>query len=184
MEKDNTVKVLITFAVFFILGAVLIAVIADQTIETTQKTSVSDESYNLTALGCMQGGQVNGSTDANCNITVTYAPTGWKLEDTDCALSSVSVTNYTGTALTLDTDYTLDSTTGLIAMLNTTSTEATALGGGGVVKVDYAYCGEGYLAESWGRSVLNVNVGLFAIVLLLGGAAVVYLLFGNKKDDD
>lgn len=182
-EDNKTTKTLITFAVLFILGAVLIAVIADQTLINTEKDSVADETYNLSSRGCYVSETVNTS-DSDCNITVTYAPTGWEQEDTDCYLSGVVLTNSTGTVLTADTDYKVFSSTGIIQMLNTTSTTATALGGGGITLVDYSYCGDGYLADSWGRSVLNVNVGLFAVVLLIGAAALVYYLFGKDRDYD
>jgi len=179
MEKNNNTKTLITFAILLILGAVLIAVIADQTNLNTQKTTSTDESYNLNT-SCYAGGEVNES-DTDCNITVTYAPTGWEQQDSDCYLSGVVVTNATGTALTLDTDYVVYPSTGVIQMLNTTDTNSTSLVTN-VTLIDYAYCGDGYMADSWGRSVLNTNVGLFATVLLIAGAALIYLLFGKDKD--
>jgi hypothetical protein len=141
---------------------------------------VTDESYNLHTLGCYEGGQVNGTTDADCNLTVAYAPSGWKATDTDCYLSDVVVTNATGTAYTLNTDYKVFEITGIIQMLNTSTTETP----NNVTLIDYKYCGDSYMADSWGRSVLNVNVGLFAIAILIAAVTIVYLLFGNKKDDD
>jgi len=171
------IKTLITFAVLLILGAVLIAVIADQTLLNTQKTTASTETTNLTT-SCYDTGQVD-ETSADCNITVTYAPTGWEQEDSDCYLSSVVVSNASGTALTLDTDYNLFASTGIVKMLNTTDTNSTNLGEN--VLIDYQYCGDGYMAESWGRSVLNVNVGLFAVILLLAGAALIYYFFGREN---
>lgn len=179
MAKETDIKVLISFAVLFILGAVFVSVVADQTNINTQKLTVLDETTNL-STSCYSDGQVD-ETSADCNITVTYAPTGWEQTDSDCYLSGVVVSNATGTALTLDTDYMVYSSTGVIQMLNTTSTNSTNLGDS--VLVDYSYCGEGYVADSWGRSVLNTNVGLFAIVLLIAGAVLVYLLFGKEKYD-
>jgi len=177
MEKDKTTKTLITFAILFILGAVFIGVMADQTILSTQKAIVADETTDISTSCLTDDGQVN-TTNANCNITVTYAPTGWEQEDTDCYLSGVIVGNST-TALTLDTDYKLYASTGIVQLLNTTETTNTTFGNN--LLVDYSYCGEGYMADSWGRSILNTNVGLFAIVLLIGAAAVIYILFGKER---
>lgn len=181
-ENNKTIITLVSFAVLFILGSVFIASIAGQTLLNTQKTSVADESYNLNTISCYSNGQVNTSKAA-CNITVTNAPTGWKQEDSDCYLSGVVVTNATGTALTVGTDYKVYASTGIIQMLNTTSTNTTNLVSN-VTLIDYSYCGQGYMADSWGRTVLNTNTGLFSVVLLVGAAAVIYLLLGKKEEDD
>ena len=145
---------------------------------TTQKTTVEDESYNLTELSCYASGEVNESADA-CVLTTTYAPTSWKQED--CPLTNVVVSNSAGTALTLDTDYTLVESTGIVSMLDTVDTNATNLGE--TVLIDYTYCGDDYLNSSWGRSILGVNAGLLAVALLAAGAGLVYLLYGKKFNE-
>jgi hypothetical protein len=179
-EKDKTLTVFMAAFIAVLLAVALIGTIADTSNTSTKKLTVSDESYNLSSLGCYQAGQVNGTTDVNCNLTVTNAPTGWEQED--CPLTSVVVTNNTGTALTLDTDYLVFASTGIIQMLNTTSTNSTNLGN--VAKVDYAYCGDGYLNSSWGRTILDTNVGMFALTILIIAIAAAYVLLGKKGDDD
>jgi len=177
-ENKNTLKVLVTTFVVLIFALAFIVSIADQTNTVTTKSTVTGETYDL-STSCYTGDdQVNESNSA-CNYTVTYAPTSWKQED--CPLTSVVVTNNTGTALVLDTDYSVFASTGVVQFLNTTDTEASALGNN--AKVDYAYCGDGYLNSSWGRSVLGTNTGLFAIAILIAVLIAVYLLF-NRKDDD
>lgn len=176
--KEDT-KYLSLFLGAFILVVITVALIGSLSTQTnlnTELTKVTDEPYNLTALSCYTaGGQVN-QTNSNCNVTVTNAPTGWK--QTDCVLTSLSITNNTGTALTLNTDYKVNTATGLIQFLNTTDTDSTSLGQ--VAKVDYSYCGDGYVTSSWGRSVLGVNIGLLAVAILLAIAGVVYLLLGKE----
>ena len=179
-EKNNTMKIVISTAVLLILAAVFIVSIADQTAVNTQKTHIADESFNINTLGCYQNGQVNESLTAACNLTVANAPTSWKQED--CPLTGIVVTNATGTALTLDTDYRVWDSIGIIEMLNTTDTNSTALSTN-VTLIDYTYCGDNYVASSWGRSVLGVNVGLYAVAILIAAALVVYLLFGKKEYD-
>lgn len=180
MEKDNTVKTLVTTFVVLLIALAFVLSIAGQTNNATQKTPVVGEAYNLSGIGCYQGGQVNGTSDPQCNITVTYAPTGWKVED--CPLTNVVVTNTTGTALTLNTDYKLFASAGLVQMLNTSSTVVAAMGNN--VVMNYEYCGDGYLNSSWGRTVLNTNVGLFALAILAVVLLAVYLLLGKNKDED
>ena len=180
-EKNKTIVTLVSVTVLIILAIAFLSSIADTTLGTTEKLKIADESFNLNTA-CYVGGQVNES-DSDCNRTVTNAPTSWKQEDSDCYLSGVVVTNATGTALTLNTDYRVYSSTGVIQFLNTTATETTALVSN-VTLIDYSYCGNNYMADSWGRSILNTNVGLFAIAILVAIVLVVYLLLEKKKDED
>lgn len=177
VEKDNNTKKYITMFVTVLLAVVFIAALATQTNTVTEKTQVTDESYNL-STSCYVGGEVNESV-STCNYTVTNAPTSWKQED--CPLASVVVTNYTGTELTLDTDYRLYASTGIIQFLNTTDTNETGIGT--TALIDYQHCGTGYVNSSWGRSILGVNIGLLAIAILLAAVWLVYSLL-EKRDDD
>jgi len=177
-EKDNLgiTKFLLVFVVV-ILAVAFLTSISDQTNTVTSKTSVSDESYDLSTLGCLtEDGQVNESSSA-CNLTVTNAPTGWK--SVDCPLTNVVVGNDT-TTLTLDTDYYLFASTGVLQLLNTTETENGTIGND--VYVDYTYCGDGYVNSSWGRNILGVNAGLFAVAILIIVVALVYMYLKNKED--
>lgn len=177
-EKNNTMKILISTAVLLILAAVFISSIADQTAVNTQRTNVLNESHNLAdcvTLSASGGWNVSSS----CTITPTYAPTGWKQED--CQLESIVVYNGTGTAVTLTTDYTVTATTGVIQLIDTSALVNLT---GNNTYIDYDYCADNYVSSSWGRSVLGVNVGLYAVAILIAAALVVYLLFGKKEFDD
>lgn len=179
MEKDKTLSVFMAAFIAVLLALALIGTLADTSNTATKKLTVSDEAYNLTGIGCYSAGQVNESK-TQCAITVNKAPTGWEQED--CPLTSVVVTNTTGTVLTLTTDYTLSASTGVVTMKNTTSTNLTKMGNN--VLIDYTYCGEGYLNSSWGRTILDTNVGMFAIAILIIAIAAAYVLLGKKGDDD
>jgi hypothetical protein len=178
MEKDKTVTVLISSFVLVILALAFISTISTSTNQATTKSNAVDEAYNLTGVGCYSAGQVNESK-TQCAITVANAPTGW--EQADCPLTSVVVTNTTGTALTLTTDYTVSTSTGVITLKNTTATNLTRMGNN--VLFDYTYCGTGYVDSSWGRSVLGTNVGILGIAVLAVVIAAVYLLLGKRDDD-
>lgn len=176
-EKNNVMKIMISTAVLLILAAVFITSIADQTAVNIQRTSILNESHNLDScvINAEDGGW-NVSTD--CTITPIYAPTGWKQED--CQLESIVVYNGTGTAVTLTTDYTVTSTTGIIQLIDTSALVNLT---GNNTYIDYDYCGDNYVSSSWGRKVLGVNVGIYAVAILIAAALVVYLLF-NKKEED
>jgi len=152
--------VLLVVGVVVVLA--LMPTIINEQYKMTNKLSVDDETTNLTTEGCYTaGGQVNES-DSDCNITVdAWYPSGdWRLSEGSCDLSSVTVTNGTGTELTASTDYNLHADEGLVEMLNTSDTESTN------ILVDYDYCDEGYNKDSGSRGMASV-ISLFAALALL-----------------
>jgi len=178
MEKDNTMKVLITTFVLLLLAIAFLSSIATQTTDVTQKTDVADETTDVSASGCLTAdGQVNESSSL-CNLTVTNYPTTWKIED--CPLTSVVVSNDT-TALTVDTDYVVYASSGVIQLLNTTETENGTIGNS--VLVDYTYCADNYVNTSWGRTILGTNVGIYALAILLVVIAGIFVLLKRKDND-
>lgn len=171
---SNIQKLLLAF-VTLILGVVFIVVVSTNALAVTVKTPINDESSNL-GTACIFGveQEINGTDDADCNITVTNAPSGWKTQD--CVLTSVIVRNTTASAqtysaLTEGTDYNLFANTGIIQMLNTTDTDQ---GDFNTTYVNYAYCQDNYLNLGWGRTVTNLIAGFFAIALLLISVGLFY----------
>jgi hypothetical protein len=160
-KKGATIGLLIMIFIGVIVGIALFSASADQVAIGTTKATATDETTNLTTSCYTAGGLVNES-NANCNITVTNAPTGWKV--TDCPLESVVVTNATGTALTLSTDYNLFASTGVVQMLNTAATNTTNLGEN--VLIDYSYCRDGYNKDSSSRTILNIILIFLAIAIM------------------
>ncbi len=182
MSLGNTQKLLLAF-VTLILGAVLIGVIASQSIAVTEKQGVVNAS-----LGDLTTCFVNSSwwfepdiSLAACNLTVVNIPTSWKIED--CPIADVSVRNGTADDMTLDTDYTLDAASGSINILNSTGNQGwnTPNPSDNLTYVDYTYCADDYLNLSWGRIVVNLVGGFFAIALLL---VSVGLFFDVAKDNN
>lgn len=166
MESKNMNYIVMAF-VFLIIGAALIGSVATSTNERTDKTLVYDETFDLEALGCINatgGGMVNFTADADCNVTLANAPTSWKIAD--CPVASVVVENTTAgtyTALTEGTDYDLFASSGIIHMLNTAATDAGTLN---TTYVSYNYCADDYLNSAWGRTVLGLVAGFFALAIL------------------
>ena len=56
-------------------------------------------------------------------------------------------------------------------MLNTTDTRR---GDFNDTYISYAYCGDNYLNSAWGRTVLNLVAGFFALALLGIGIGTFY----------
>lgn len=148
-----------------IFGAVI-----DQTAIGTTKSVSADETTNLSTVDCYNPlGQVR-ENETTCNITVGQAPTGWKIAD--CPIESVTVTNATGTALTLNTDYRLTASSGIIRMLNTSATNTTgATGLADEVLISYSWCRDGYNKDTSARTIFNL-VPLFAAIAILAFVAI------------
>jgi len=176
--EQKFINVLVLAFVFLIIGSVLLGSIATNIGERTDKTNIYDETFDLNALGCVNatgGGMINSTTDADCNITMANAPSGWKT--TDCPLTSVTVLNTTaGTyaALSEGTDYDLFATTGIIHMLNTLDNDG---GTFNTTYVNYIHCEDDYLNSSWGRSILGTVPGFFALALLGVSLWLFYTVF-------
>ena len=170
MSLKGGQKLILAFATL-IIAVSLITTIATQSLAVTDYKKVSNESHNLddcVVLTAGGGWEINES-DPDCNITVTHYPTGWKTSD--CPITNVIVNNGTGSALTPSTDYNLYASNGIIQMLDTTATENLT---GNNTYIYYSYCGDDYLNLSWGRTLLNLVAGFFAIGILLVSIGLFY----------
>lgn len=170
MSLAITGKLVLAF-VTLLLGAVLIGSLSTNILGNTDKTVIADEAIDLSSSWTPVDGSINVSSGTN-NLTVTNNPTSWKVND--CPLTSVVYGN-SSEDYTLDTDYTLTASSGLINVLNTTVT----VEGGNATLIDYTYCANDYLNISWGRTVLNLVSGFFALAILLMSIG---LFFSVAKD--
>lgn len=163
-------KLILAFTML-IIGIVLITPLATQGNAVTDKKGITDESISI-ASAVLNPKDINSSV----NFTVANVPATWKTED--CPLSSVVVTNGSGTTLTSATDYILTASEGRIAFLNTTETQNIATSDNSTL-VDYVYCGDDYVNVSWGRTSIDVVMGLFAIAVL---GVSLFLFFDLARD--
>lgn len=165
MEQKN-INFLILAFVFLIIGVALLGAIATSTNAAVDKLDINYESHDISSAmhnDSAEGWQVNESLAASY-ITVTNYPSGWKI--VDCPLTTVTVENSsdgTYTDAILDTDYELVDSTGVIHVLNTSTTDEEEFN---TTYVSYTYCADDYLNSSWGRSVLGTVPGFFALALL------------------
>lgn len=157
-------KLILAF-VTLILGLVFITQIATSGQAITQPTYTTDTATRVYMQAA--GAGVNETRV----YTVTNYPTSWKTED--CPISSFVLANDTGTAITNAVDYTLTASAGTFVMINTTASNQ-AFKGTNLTTVSYRYCGDDYLNVGWGRSVINITMGFFALALLFVSVSLFY----------
>lgn len=169
MTLGVTGKLVLAF-VTLLLGVVLITSIATQGLAVTDKNAITNEAQAFT---------IDDDIDVNttAEYTVTNNPTSWKVND--CPLTSFAIKNASGgTALTLTTDYLITASTGVFTLKNT-STTVGMIGADNNTYVDYTYCGDDYMNIGWGRTMINLVAGFFALAIL--GAAI-GLFYSVGKD--
>ena len=168
MENNNVAKIVVGFFMI-ILGIVLIATVANSSDAVTSQISAVNETIDI--------GPARNETEYDINssvtITITNPPTGWRIAD--CKITGVAMRNNASTALVRNTDYNFTDTTGEIWFMNTTN--VVQRGGGletNVTSIDYTYCPLTYVNIAWGRSVLHLVAGFFALAILGLGLGLFY----------
>jgi hypothetical protein len=183
-ESSNPLMIIMGALIFILIAIAFINSVADTKARQTDLITIANESYNLSSNGCYPVGLTGtvNITDSDCNITVTewYAAGDWRLSSSQCDLSSVTITNVTGTALTEDTDYEIFADTGIIRLLNTSTlynSSGTMSNNG--LRVNYDYCGSSYLTSSGDRGLANLWTTMMIIVLIAGLAVAVKKIWGE-----
>lgn len=166
---EGTQKLLLAF-VILLIGIVLVGPLAAQGNLVTDKTIVDGETVSVAAAK-IHGDDFNATVDLG---PITNVPTSWKIED--CPLTTITVTNNSGEALTVTTDYTLSTTTGVLAIVNNSDTTA-AFAGDNSSLVGYTHCADDYLNVSWGRTGIDTAMGFFGLALMLVSVALFYSIY-------
>ena len=162
MENNSIAKLILGFLVL-IVGIALIGSVAQGGILVTEKTGVSAEALDI-ALDrnviddCPMG--INGTYE----FTITNAPTGWKVAS--CPISDFVLYNQTRAAAAVTTDYIFFTNNGAEETSNSTL-------------LSYTYCQDTYLNIAWGRTIVNLVSGFFALALL---GVSVGLFYSVAKD--
>lgn len=169
-QLGTTGKLIAAF-VTLLIGAVLIGSIATEGQAKTTYSREVDEGVAVT----WHASTVNSSTD----FRVAKYPTTWEIAD--CPLTTLSMKAGNGTPMTLTTDYTVTSyVTGQFRLVNNSNTYA-AIPKTNTTLVSYNYCADDYMNSTWGRTVLNLVPGFFALAIL--GASLL-LFYSVAKDYD
>ena len=176
--ENRSVGIILSLAIAILLGVILVQIIAGETVTKTSTVGAFDESHAIDVLGFPD-------INETAVYTLTNAPSGWKTEQ--CPLTSFVLTNGSD-ALTDTTDYIVDLSAGTYTLVDNADTNESGvyqLYDLNTTYASYYYCGNDYLAASWGRSLLNLVPGFFVLAILIGAAFVIFYILkaeGIKLD--
>ncbi|MFW6130033.1 MAG: hypothetical protein ACOC56_02540 [Atribacterota bacterium] len=162
MQNLGIANKLILAFVSLIIGVILIGTVATNSLTVTEKTLLENEAIDISSAR-----DDNGDINESVTFTVANAPTTWKIND--CPLSSVTYGN-SSLDYTLTTDYLITLSTGVLSLKNVTE----VIEGSNNTLIDYTYCADDYMNLSWGRTMLNLIAGFFAIAILLVSLGLFY----------
>jgi hypothetical protein len=171
MAELGVANKLILAFVTLLVGVILIGSIASEGLDKTTFASALDESHILSPT--IITGRNNTDINETITYTLTYAPSGWKAGG-ECPITSFVITNSSGFELTETTDYVVDLDAGTWVFVNSAGLNDTIDVATNQTLVDYNYCADDYLNLGWGRTVVNMVAGFFAIALLLTSVGLFY----------
>ena len=170
---DNVTSKLVLAFVTLLISVALIGTIASEGLVKTSKTAITSETQSV---GSTLAQGWNG-TDLNTTkvYTLAQAPTGWKA--TDCPITNFILSNGTD-EFTETTDYVLSESAGTYTLVNSATAKA-LIPSTNLTYASYSYCGDDYLNIGWGRTLVNMLGGFFALAILMVSLA---LFYGVAKD--
>jgi len=175
MENNSVSKLILAFVVL-VIGVSLIGTVANQTNAAVDKVIVYNETFDISSARLADGCGI-GSINATYPFTVANAPSGWQA-DGGCPIASVVVRNQTHDTAVVTTDYVFFTSNGTFFLKNDTETwlglDCQDTAQDNVTSVDYTYCADGYMNIGWGRSILTLVSGFFALALLGASIALFY----------
>lgn len=170
MENNVITKLVIGFVVL-IVGLGLIGSIATNTTLVTDKKGASE----VLDIGPARiADNCNFSINESYPFTIAQVPTGWKT--TDCPIANFIMLNQTSVAAVVTTDYTLFPANGTLLLKNTTkfvNADCTIVTSN-TTTLTYDYCDDTYMNIAWGRTILNLVSGFFALALLGVSVGIFY----------
>jgi hypothetical protein len=181
-EGVNWIVILLGALILIFIGIALINSVADTKSTQTKLLSIANESFSLTNCYMLnssdKGWNINVS-DVDCNKTVStwYTGTDWRLNESQCYLSAVTVKNGSSTTLVANTDYRLWSNMGKIQFLNTGKNMNNS---GNLSFIAYSYCDSGYLQSSGDRSLADLWTTIMIIALLVGLVIIAMKMYNEK----
>lgn len=161
-----TSRILLGF-VALLIGVLLLSQIATESNGTVSKGGVVNDSTTFV---------ING---AGTSVNTTREYTLGTLGETsvDCPITNFVLAASNATTEWTDvTDYVVDLDAGTFTLKNTSATWAEVLTSN-VTLADYNYCDAGYMQLGWGRTMLNLTPGFFALALLLVAVALFYGIY-------
>jgi len=170
-------QIMLGALIVMFMGAIVVMAmlpsISDNTEVMLDKQTIINETVTVTTAKI--GGAANFNVSVDLGPVVENASTAWEV--TNCPISSITLVNETGSALTVVSDYNISTTSGIINMGNT-STTAAAFAASNTSRVSYTYCADGYISDSGARGVTR-TILIFAALGLVG--FVVYYAFKGLR---
>lgn len=170
MDK-NTSLVIVGF-VALLLAAVFISTAADTGNQVTNLLA-ANETINI-APARLAGGAINETYAFYINNAIT---TGWRQENSECAVTTINFKNVSGTTLVDPSQYVFTNTIGRLTLKNVPALNQTS---SNITTVSYNYCPDNYLASSFGRAGINTTYGLFAIGALMVAVGIFFQVGKNN----
>jgi len=187
--EGKVVGIVIAAFLMILIGVIVVNIVAEQSLD---KTTLKSATENISiAAARAANNSLNSSVWLHFTTQTCPSTSGdWRGEN-GCSISNVVVYNQSYSVLTTG-DYTLNTScnsktgtaSGDIALKNTTSWR----GDGGAIseisatanttQITYSYCDSEYVAQSWGRTILNLVPGLFVLGIFCASA---FLLFKVMK---
>ena len=167
-----TQKLIMGF-VTLIIGISLLGVVATGSSDVTTKDVTQNESFVLTDM-------LGPDNNTEANVTVTqdvanaYTSTDWQWNDGECTIDVTLLAMINATPATEGTDFNVTAN-GAVALMNTTFWSLGDIDTNlNVTMISYTYCGDDYMSLGWGRSIISLIPGFFAIALLMVSVALFY----------
>jgi len=182
MDSKN-VSLLLGAFIAILIGAVLIGTVASEGLKKTTTLRITSENISIADMR-----NVTACNSEGCDILMSYNVTvnvseenalAWKRES--CALSDISIVmqniSDANQLLTLGTDYIFTEEYGNFSLRNTTIVGQVK---GNRTFVNYTYCPDEYVNVAWGRTIINLVPGFFALAIL--GIGISLLLIVLKRE--
>jgi hypothetical protein len=180
MEEKTSVGIIIAVAVAIILGAVLVNIIAQQTVNKVQLVEQVD------TLALVQNATGN-------NYLTTYQLTklddAWRQDISQCSKSTLAtgsniiIYNSTGAEMTDNGACGADGTAHEYYIIEGQSTlkicNVPATNSSTTMVVKYNTCPTEYIG-GWGATIIKLIPGFFAIAILLGAAFVIFYILRKE----
>lgn len=180
--KAKTVGIIISVAIAILLGAILIGIIADNVAERQKFVSYT-ETVDISPVR-LAGGTINYTATVRLlasDILAHPASGNWRTDYTECAISSVNYYNQSGALMSNSADYTwVEDGNGIVGWLRPKNSANLNSSLANTTTIVYTTCADDFVVAGWGRTVMNMVPGFFAIAILLAGAFVIFWILKEE----
>lgn len=171
MSKLSSLAIILLLFIGIIFAVNLLNPISTNVQKMTSMNLVVSDLIDISNAR-IDGGEINSTYP----LTVTNPPKGYL--QTICPLSDFQYGNNTAN-WTLNTDYVINLSSGILYVNNTDATNGSTGISGNTTQATYHYCQEGYIPNSAGRDIARLIL-ILATIGLLG--IVIYYAYNEIKN--